>query len=155
MKGAILVRPIEAKLTHNTDLFTKMDPYCKATVGDQKSRSKVCKSGGKEPKWNETFIFLKNTEISMFIEIKDKSIFKNDIIGSCYVKLNDLVAYKPDVKWYPLSYKGKPAGEVLLDITFNPGYILPGSDERCGAVSNKYKSAPSVVLSYVPSLTQI
>jgi Ca2+-dependent lipid-binding protein len=46
---------IEAKLTHNTELFGKMDPFVKITSEQLLLKSKIIQKGGKTPKWNETF----------------------------------------------------------------------------------------------------
>jgi Ca2+-dependent lipid-binding protein len=46
---------IEAKLTRDTEMFSKMDPYAKIAYREQNFRSKTLNNAGKLPKWNETF----------------------------------------------------------------------------------------------------
>lgn len=38
--GTLIVKPISAKLTHDTEFLGKMDPYCKVTLGNQCKRTR-------------------------------------------------------------------------------------------------------------------
>ena len=54
--GKLRLTVIEAKLTRDTELFGKMDPYCVITYRDTVLKTKVIEKGGKTPKWNEPFV---------------------------------------------------------------------------------------------------
>lgn len=41
MSGTLICCPTEAKLTRDTEVFGKMDPYVKVKVGHQSSKTKV------------------------------------------------------------------------------------------------------------------
>jgi Ca2+-dependent lipid-binding protein len=46
---------VAAKLTRDTETFSKMDPFVELKLREQTLRTKVLKSAGKTPVWNETF----------------------------------------------------------------------------------------------------
>lgn len=49
---------VEVSLTHDTEIFSEMDPYVKFTYDTIEQRSKVIDEGGKKAKWeNELFNF--------------------------------------------------------------------------------------------------
>lgn len=121
MSGTLIFKPMEAKLTHDTDTFSKMDPYCLILLAEQKVSSKVCNGGGKHPKWHdENLVVERKGEPVAFIEIKDKDTFSSDdIIG--VVKI-DLTTLTPGVsaKWWPVYWAKKQAGELLCEIIWTP-----------------------------------
>jgi len=54
---------------------------------------------------------------------KDK-ITKDDHIGSFMIDVPELQAQGQSSKWYPLFYKNKPAGEILMEASFQcEGFI--------------------------------
>ena len=50
--GRLIVKVIEARLTHNTEIINKMDPYVFIKHRGQESRTSVRKKAGKHPIWN-------------------------------------------------------------------------------------------------------
>jgi len=135
MPGAIVFKPIEAKLTHDTDWITKMSPYCVFTVGDEKIKGEVCKRGGTNPHWQDTVIVPMNFN-ECIVELFDQhTLLPDDNIGQFIVDLDE-IEFRGNLKqWYPVFYKGKHAGELLLDAVFtsdeadlSQGEPLPNSD---------------------------
>jgi len=125
MPGTIVFKPIEANLTHNTDFIKKMNPYCAFIVGGQRINSQICKHGGKHPHWNDAVTVPFTNESKIMVELMDKDkITKDDHIGSFMIDLPELEAQGQSSKWYPLFYKNKPAGEILLEASFQgqPGF---------------------------------
>ena len=122
MSGTLVIKPVEAKLTHDTETFGKMDPYCQVLIGKEVIKGQVCHSGGKNPKWHNEIISVKrNYEPVCYIELKDKdTVTADDIIGVTQIDLTTLVPSNITAKWYPIFYKQKSAGEVLLEIVFTP-----------------------------------
>ena len=116
MSGMLFVKPISAKLKRDTETFGKMDPFCKIKVGNFEQETKVHSNGGKFPAWNDLLTFKRIDENLMTIEVWDKDTFKSDLIGECTLSLVSLIEKKKSSEWHTLSYKGKNAGEVLLDI---------------------------------------
>jgi len=118
----VTFRPIEANLTHNTDLVGKMNPYCAFIVGDNISKGQICKKGGKHPHWDDAVTVPLGNQNQVIVEIMDKDRFsRDDNIGSFLINLNELSQSGQSSRWYPLTYKNKPAGEILLETTFAGG----------------------------------
>ncbi len=125
MSGTLVFKPIEAKLTHDTDLFTKMNPYLQLNLGEKKVPGEVSVHGGKHPKWESSITIHRNYEKICFIEVKDKERFLSDeIIGIGQIDLEALKEGDNPPQWYALYYKHKPAGEILIETKWTP-YHLP------------------------------
>jgi len=125
MPGTIVFKPIEANLTHNTDFIKKMNPYCAFIIGNKRINSQICKHGGKHPHWNDAVTVPFTNESRIMVELMDKDkITKDDHIGSFMIDLPELETQGQSSKWYPLFYKNKPAGEILLEASFQgqPGF---------------------------------
>ena len=70
--GKLKLTVIEAKLTRDTEMFSKMDPYCKIRVRESMFRTKVLNNAGKLPKWNESFeINVKYIGDDMVVQVMD------------------------------------------------------------------------------------
>jgi len=128
MNSQLIIRPLEAKLIHNTDLFMKMDPYCKFKIGKEKVKSKVHKKGGKTPVWTDTLTLKREIGDDILkVEVKDKDTFtRDDVVGKGILNLHDIPSFIPISKWVPLFYKEKHAGDVLVEVTITNDYSLTG-----------------------------
>jgi len=121
MPGTFIIKPIEANLTHNTDLLSKMSPYCEVTVGGSKIKGQICTKGGKNPHWNDAITIPATHQTQVVLELMDKDkITRDDNIGSLLLDLQEVQASGQVSKWYPLTYKNKPAGEILLQTMYQP-----------------------------------
>jgi len=121
MPGTYVLKPLEANLTHNTELLGKMNPYCMFSVGNNKIKGQNCEKGGTHPIWNDVITLPATNDSTVSIELKDKDKFtKDDIIGNSVLDLKEVEAKGRISKWYPLSYKNKPAGEILIESVFKP-----------------------------------
>jgi len=121
MSGTLVFKPLEAKLTHDTEFLGRMDPYVNVIVGDKKAHGQVHEDGGKHPKWNDSISVQRAFEPACYIEVKDKDMMnKDDIIGVGQIDLNKLPHGEVTAQWYPLFYKQKPAGEILIEVIFTP-----------------------------------
>ncbi len=120
MPGTLSIRPIEARLTHNTRILGSMDTYYQVLMGYQSFRSKLCLKGGKNPHWDSVVTLKKSDENVLYIELKDHRTATTDkTIGVCQVDL-DNVRENEKLEWYPLYFEEKPAGELLVNMVFSP-----------------------------------
>lgn len=125
MPGTVTFRPIEANLTHNTDIIGRMSPYCTFIVGDSSYKGQICKHGGKHPHWEDSVTVPISNQSQVIVELMDKDRFnRDDNIGSFSLNLNELKKSGQTSKWYPLTYKNKPAGEILLETSFSGDWGL-------------------------------
>jgi len=119
MPGTFVFRPIEANLTHNTDLIGKMNPYCSFLIGNERIKGQICKKGGKRPHWNDEITFPATNQSLAMLQLMDKDkITHDDNIGTCMIDLQEVQSRGQVSKWYPLTYKNKPAGEILMEAIF-------------------------------------
>ena len=51
--GALKIHVIEARLTRDTEFFSKMDPYVTIATRQQQFRTRTIQGGGKKPAWNQ------------------------------------------------------------------------------------------------------
>lgn len=116
--GTLYVRPKQAKLKHDTDTFTKMDPYCRVTLGNASSETKVHDGGGKYPVWKDTLTFKRVGEDYINIEVWDKDVTSDDQVGDCTLPLQEICDAGKVAKWYTLAYNGKNAGEIMIEFEF-------------------------------------
>jgi len=138
MPGTFVFKPIEANLTHDTDLIGKMNPYCAFNVGNVRVKSQICHKGGKHPHWNDTVTIPSSNEVSAVVDLMDKDkITKDDTIGTFTIDLQEVQTRGSLSKWYPLFYKNKPAGEILLEAAFQAeGFVgATGSEFIAGTTS--------------------
>lgn len=91
---SIIVRPTEALLTHDTEMFSKMvtpaliqDPYCIIKLGQQQKKTRVHDEGGKKPRWNDTLTFAKSSDTNLKIEVWDKDVIDDDLVGEGFYNL--------------------------------------------------------------------
>jgi len=121
MPGTFILRPIEANLARDTELFGKMDPYCMFQIAGQTFKSTVSPHGGIHPQWQDTItmpIPLNLSQKMCHVEIRDKNILKDDSVGGFDMDLNEVQMQGKVRKWYSLYHKDKPAGDLLLEATY-------------------------------------
>jgi len=120
MPGTIIFKPIEAKLTHDTDFITKMSPYCSFIVGEKRVKGQVCSKGGMHPHWNDAVTIPVTNHSKVVVELMDQgTLLPDSTIGSCVIDLQELqTTMEPTSKWYSLYYKQKPAGVILMESRF-------------------------------------
>lgn len=59
-------------------------------------------------------------EKDLTITVMDKDMAFDDLVGSTNIMLDDLFQRKKILNWYPLEYKNKKAGDILLELEFFP-----------------------------------
>lgn len=122
MSGNLIIKPLSGKLTRDTETFGKMDPYVKVIMGSQKEKGPVAKDAGKFPGWNCVMNMRRSAEEIISFEVWDKdSASSDDLVGNGILAFSKILQSKNHFNsWIPLTYKGKNAGELLVDIEFFP-----------------------------------
>lgn len=113
MSGNVTVKPVSAKLTRDTDFFSKMDPYVKLKFNGQEFKSKVVSGGGKNPNWTDVFNFRKGGSDSDLLKIEvwdSDSVSADDLIGEGAFTLSKVAKGGSTTEWVNISYQGKGAG---------------------------------------------
>lgn len=155
MSGVLLIKPISAKLKRDTETFGKMDPFCRVKIGSDTQETKVHNNGGKFPAWTDTLAFQKTNESLIYVQVWDKDTFKDDLVGECTLPLQSVIDKKKSSEWYTLSFKGKNAGEILMEVTYKNEYkeVKPqfGSPNSimAGGMGNAQPFSPAYGVTYM------
>ena len=112
----ILLRPIRAELTHDTDLIGKMDPFLQLNFNGKELMTGVCYKGGKTPVWNDSFALPLVGDGALRLSVWEKDSNNNDFIGDANLNLFSLAQGGPS-QAIEIHHKGKKAGIVWLQIT--------------------------------------
>jgi len=145
MPGTFTFKPLEANLTHDTDWLGKMDPYCSFVINNKRIKSQVCKSGGQHPIWNDTVTIPLETDLpACVVELMDKDkILPDDSIGTFVIDLKEVQNKGSVSKWYPVYHKNKPAGEILLESSFQSGQQGFGQNQPyAGSLNQPFIGTP-------------
>ena len=120
-RGTLIIRPICAKLTRDTETFGKMDPYCKIVLGTFIQKTKIADGAGKFPNWQDQLVFKWSHEDTITVEVWDyDSASKDDLVGSATVPISRLTATRTWEDWIEITHRGTRAGEVRLGCEFTP-----------------------------------
>ena len=110
----------EGKLIRDIELFGKQDPYCKITFKGKEEQTEVASNAGKTPKWTKTFrITVKDLNDDLLIEVFDKGMASDDLIGFCNIKVSSLIINaepgrpKPS-DWFSVFYNNERAGFIKI-----------------------------------------
>ena len=123
IEGTLICKPISAKITHDTDWFTKMTPYVVFTLGTRKGKSRISRGGGKTPTWSDSIALHRSNEDMLYIEIWDDETFgRNELIAVGEVPIAKIFnSYGHHInEWVNVFYQQRPAGHLNLDLTFQP-----------------------------------
>ncbi|XVF39878.1 hypothetical protein PTKIN_Ptkin01aG0068200 [Pterospermum kingtungense] len=125
--------------------ISRQDPYVCLEYGSAKYRTKTCTDGGKNPTFQEKFIFtliegLRELHVMVW---NSNTLVADDLIGSGRIQLHKVLSQGYDDCTWPLQSKsGRHSGEVRLILHYSNATVQP---QKC-----KTKLAPSVP-EYAPS----
>jgi len=122
MPGTFIFKPLQANLLYNQDVLKNMDPYCKIKIGRHGVKSSIASNEGIHPHWEDTLVLeRKNDESFFYIKLKDKdTLTPDDDIGQAKICLEPIEAKGRLIQWYSLYNNDRLAGEILLDISYDP-----------------------------------
>jgi Ca2+-dependent lipid-binding protein len=120
-EGILTIRPKEGKLVRDTEVFGSMSPYLTLTFKGKKFKTKVHDSGGKKPVWTDEFV-LEVTDVTEELVLRcwDQDLTTSDAVGFTKIKMSSLMINCGVEDWFTVMYDNKPAGEILLQTTFEP-----------------------------------
>ncbi|KAF1825738.1 uncharacterized protein K489DRAFT_393407 [Dissoconium aciculare CBS 342.82] len=120
--GTLVLIVDRGKNLPNRKAMGKQNCYCAARLGKEARKTETDKRGGQTPRWDQELRFTVhdspdyyNLKISVFSEDK-----RTDLIGEAWVDLNEVIVPgggKNDL-WQALTFKGKYAGELRVELTY-------------------------------------
>ena len=120
----MIVKIISAKLSYDSEIIRKMDPYCSIVLNAEQSfKTKTDEDAGKDPVWGESFTFeidmamLKDQGQNLGISIYDKErYFEDRFIGKASPLLKEILLKKDFTENFVLGPGA--AGAVLCQFQF-------------------------------------
>ncbi|KAF9349000.1 hypothetical protein BGX34_002123, partial [Mortierella sp. NVP85] len=122
--GEIVIVPIQGRDLPNRERFGKQDPFILFKLGNVSKRSSTDIRGGQRPRWNDDQVHIPMYESdakdakSLYVTCLDEDPQKNDLIGDCVINLAKVLEEGEQDDWFPLVFKGREAGEVMLQLTY-------------------------------------
>ncbi|XP_071691725.1 uncharacterized protein [Rutidosis leptorrhynchoides] len=123
IQGNLLeVTVISCNNLKDTEWISRQDPYVCVEYGSSKSRTRTCTDGGKNPAFQEKFVYtliegLRELNVNVW---NSNTIRRDDFIGSGKVQLAKAISQGFDDSTWPLQSKsGRHAGEVRLIIHYS------------------------------------
>ncbi|KAJ0935262.1 putative C2 domain-containing protein [Helianthus annuus] len=144
MANLLEVTVVGCNKLKDTEWISRQDPYVLVEYGNTRNRTRVCTDGGKNPTFQEKFVY---TMIEGLRELNvmvwnSNTISRDDFIGSGKVHLVKVISEGYDDSSWPLQTKnGRHGGEVQLIMHYS------------GANANNYlpsASAPHVSMYSAP-----
>jgi hypothetical protein len=91
-KGKLTLTVHRGEELRDVQLIGKQDPYCELTIGSEKFKTKVHDDGGKNPVWNQAFLFnLDGKSDKLSVLIKDKEVLSDRNIARVDIPLMTLL----------------------------------------------------------------
>jgi len=112
---------VEARLTRDTEWFSKMDPYATLLTEKQMFKTRTMNGAGKTPRWNQEFdLDVNNLGDDICVRVFDENVVSSDLIGECTLKFSVLCDDNGIDKWFPITYNGDHSGTIHLKSTWTP-----------------------------------
>ncbi|KAG2704575.1 hypothetical protein I3843_05G009100 [Carya illinoinensis] len=113
----------------DTEWISRQDPYVCVEYGSTKFRTRTCTDGGKNPTFQEKFVFtlIEGLRELNIVVWNSNTLTYDDFIGSGKVQLQKVISQGFDDTAWPLQTKtGRYAGEVRLILHYSNA-IKPGT----------------------------
>ncbi|MQM10109.1 hypothetical protein Taro_042995, partial [Colocasia esculenta] len=134
----------------DTEWISRQDPYVCLEYASTKFRTRTCTDGGKNPSFQEKFVFnliegLREISVSVW---NSNTLTFDDLIGSGKVQLHKVLSHGfDDTPWTIHSKGGKHAGEVTLIMHYSSAQ-KPGMNYVPTAPPHAHAAHPSVAPPY-------
>ncbi|KAF9112490.1 hypothetical protein BGX27_003281 [Mortierella sp. AM989] len=122
--GELVIVPIQGRDLPNRERFGKQDAFILFKLGNVSKRSSTDVRGGQRPRWKDDQITILMYESdakdakSLYVSCLDEDHQKNDLIADCVINLDRVLEQGELDDWFELTYKGREAGELMLQLTY-------------------------------------
>jgi len=115
--GKLKIIILEAKLTHDTEMMGKMDPFVIVETRMQRYRTNTQEDAGKTPAWADEVleVDVKYIGDDIHFVVMDEEMMSDDLVGECTAKLSAFIGTGGEMDdWWEINYKGKSAGHLHI-----------------------------------------
>jgi hypothetical protein len=123
----IIFKAIDATFTQRTGFLDRMvptvlqqDPYLVIYYGGERKKTSVQMGRGKNPRWNEQFVFTRTADPMVRIQAWDRDILSpDDIIGEGQANISSVFTATPGVPVpmpIDIMFNGHHVGKVNLQV---------------------------------------
>ncbi|KAF9959636.1 hypothetical protein BGZ65_000218, partial [Modicella reniformis] len=122
--GELSIVPIHGRDLPNRERFGKQSPFILFKLGNVSKRTSTDVRGGQRPRWKDDQINILLYEsdakdaTSLYVTCLDEEHQKNELIGDCVINLAKVLEQGELDDWFELHYKGREAGEIMLQLTY-------------------------------------
>ncbi|KAF9352931.1 hypothetical protein BGX34_011903 [Mortierella sp. NVP85] len=122
--GELVIVPIQGRDLPNRERFGKQNPFILFKLGNVTKRTTTDVRGGQRPRWKDDQINIPlyksdaKDATSLYVTCLDEDHQKNDLIGDCVINLTKVLEEGELDDWFELHYKGREAGELMLQLTY-------------------------------------
>ncbi|EFJ52056.1 hypothetical protein VOLCADRAFT_87207 [Volvox carteri f. nagariensis] len=144
--GEVTVNLHRAESLKDADWFGKQDPYVILRCGENKYRSNTHERGGRDPAWEQQFVFKVDQETTLELEVYDQDMFKpDDCLGKGKVDIVSVRQIKKMSVEVPLFRRlsRRQAGHVYLTLSFSPARASASSGIRSAAAAATPAATPT------------
>ncbi|KAI8365161.1 C2 domain-containing protein [Blakeslea trispora] len=97
----------------------KQDPFVIFRIGETVERTKTDLRGGQHPVWDDQVTLpIPEKKDKVVVQVYDEDGKRQELISECELDISKVLADGEDDDWFELQYRGKPAGEIYLELTF-------------------------------------
>ena len=120
--GKLHVTVVEARVETDLNTFSSMSPYVMIEHRMQRFMTKADSDGGKEPKFNETFVFdVKYIGDDFNMKLMSKNTLSSDSeMGESIIKVSGLCINNGMDDWWAVMKNGKREGNIHFKSVWEP-----------------------------------
>ncbi|KAI8090061.1 uncharacterized protein BX664DRAFT_281493 [Halteromyces radiatus] len=146
--GELAVVALKAKDLPNREIVGKQDPFCVFRLGEEAKKTKTDYRGGQHPVWDDQVnLIVPEGKVKMRVQLFDEDAKREDLISEADIDISTVIKEGEQDGWFPLTYKGRKAGEIYLELTFYSARPPPRRQPtryRAGMRPQSYQGVPPV-----------
>ncbi|CAO3625723.1 unnamed protein product [Mucor fragilis] len=147
--GELVIVAYKARHLPEREVIGKQDPFVVFRIGEVIQKTKTDLRGGQHPTWDDQVTLpVPEKKTVVLVQVYDEDGKRQELISECDLDITQVLQDGEEDNWYPLTYKGRSAGEIYLELTFYSARPPPKRQPTRYGMSKKLKP----VGGYVPTV---
>ncbi|KAL9555992.1 hypothetical protein PS6_002552 [Mucor atramentarius] len=147
--GELVIVAYKARHLPEREVIGKQDPFVVFRIGEVIQKTKTDLRGGQHPTWDDQVTLpIPEKKTTVLVQVYDEDGKRQELISECDLDITKVLQEGEEDNWYPLSYKGRSAGEIYLELTFYSARPPPKRQPTRYGMSKKHKP----VGGYIPTV---